>query len=347
MISVYKNKSEYFGFPIVTDGETIIGTEQKKITEIIENQLIASTNGIKCSVFVDGSYSLIDNSDGTYSVLLRSNVVDPAIMGLLNGGLVHTTEDILWENLQIGKVHYLYLQYSDGMFQNPSGFRVVATTTAKASSDELNLYLAQIDLTGDPNMDTYPDGKIYSADMALHMTDHLNPHGLQLLQDYLLIKKRLDIVLEDAGELGSAVYIDDKRGIGKPAIETTDEMRLKDKRCTVVMSDDNNTELTTTNKSIIGAVNELNTIRQVNHSVVSGGETGTDITIAGASEIVNVIVTQEVVNQSSSSTLSSSSSSTAVEYIGNYSVKFVDNVCTIYNDGALLLQMRVTVFYKV
>jgi len=54
--------------------------------------------------------------------------------------------------------------------------------------------MAVVDLRAEvPVIDTNPDGKVYSSDVARHASDSSNPHGLVLEQDELAIRTRLTL----------------------------------------------------------------------------------------------------------------------------------------------------------
>jgi len=54
-----------------------------------------------------------------------------------------------------------------------------------------------VDLRDGAKVDPYPDGKLYSDDMARHVGDAENPHGRTLTQDELVVRKKLILPTED------------------------------------------------------------------------------------------------------------------------------------------------------
>lgn len=163
----YKKKTLFFGIPIPGSKDTIQSAEEEKGRNIIENQLLASTKGLRCAVFEEGHFNVIDNHDGTYSVALSQARGVYALCGIVGGGYVESKDPILWDNLDGGTSHYLYVQYTEGMYANPEIFRTVSSITAKDDTNNGFLLMASVDLSGkEPTINTAPDGKIYSSDIV-------------------------------------------------------------------------------------------------------------------------------------------------------------------------------------
>jgi hypothetical protein len=180
------SKTDFFKIPYTNENE-------KLSANIIENQLVASTKGVFSSVFEDGEYRLIDNVDGTYSVMLVGTGENVALEGILYGGFVYCKDHILWENLQKGYLYHLYIKFTDNLYSDPTAFKAISKQTMKIDNKIFtHLYLASIDLrNGKTVIDTYPDGKLYSCDIASHSNDSKNPHGENLEQESLVITKSL------------------------------------------------------------------------------------------------------------------------------------------------------------
>lgn len=187
----YKYKTEFYGIPIVAEGQRLSEKEEIKKFNIIENQLLAATKGVMCCVFDDGDYDLIDNVDGTYSVMLISTGQSVALEGILRGGYCYSKEPIVWQGLRKGKVYHLYVSYTDRLYADETAFDVTFKETVAWPHNLMNyLYLAKVDLTGENKIiDSNPDGKIYANDIACHVNDVSNPHGNELHQDTLVVKK--------------------------------------------------------------------------------------------------------------------------------------------------------------
>jgi len=62
----------------------------------------------------------------------------------------------------------------------------------RMSEGENQLLMASVNLREtEPEINAYPDGKVYSKDIAKHVTDKENPHGRRLYQDELVVTERL------------------------------------------------------------------------------------------------------------------------------------------------------------
>jgi hypothetical protein len=250
----YSSRTDFYRIPIPLTGDIITGVDQQKTFNIIENQLLAGMKGLRTAVFAEGVYSVIDNGDSTYKVMLSSNG-SPAISGIVNGGLIETDTSIIWNGLSSGLIYYLYLVWKDETYQNPSDFTITSNTYL--IEDDTYLFIATLDLTdSSPVLNTSPTGKFYSWDMKDHIFDNDNPHGTTWIQDNLTIRKGLDISISDSSISGAVISIDDTRTTAYPEIESTGSLILKNAWSEVALSDESNPTFDTTNQTIIGAVNE-------------------------------------------------------------------------------------------
>lgn len=240
----YTKVTKYFQIPIVESGKPIEAAEEEKILTIVENQLMAARKGVNCCVFKDGAYTIIDNYDNSYHVILASNSSSPQLEGMINGGYVRTEEDIIWEGLIKGKEYYLYVQYKDGMYLDPSCFNVVFSDSIKRNDSYL--LLAYVDLRSEPTIDTNPDSKIYYSDLAQHILDSKDPHGETLEQTNIKVNEQIVCSCSNKTIIGGLLKFEDTRETEDAIIETDGEFIVKD----------SNT-LKTTSKSITGAINEL------------------------------------------------------------------------------------------
>jgi len=182
MAKPYK-KTPVFGIPYMQDGTFMSAAQEQRRANIIENQLLAGTKGIKCCVFQDGNYRVIDNYNGSRTVLLSRTGQNVSLEGVLNGGYCYTPEPIMWENLSSGRKYYLYVAATSHLYEDESAFTPVAKTLPYAHSIPTYLLLATLDLTGkSPILDAQPPGKFYANDLAKHTGDAQDPHGEHLQQ---------------------------------------------------------------------------------------------------------------------------------------------------------------------
>jgi hypothetical protein len=330
---MYKRKTPHYQIPVVAQGQRIQSDEEMRRATIVENQLIASTGGVKCAVFQDGHYRLREEEDGTYSVVLGSTGANMALMGTVYSGLAMTNRDVVWKGLVPGDIYRLYVRWTRKLFENPKSFRVLISKRDEPIANEQVLYLARVDMTdADPakfTIDRNPPGKVYSQDIARHSTDTEDPHGETLIQTNLEVREVLSA-----------------RRIVSPF-----ELVLADQHCEVKLSDDKNAELATENKTLVGGVNELKKgieeFAQASTSKVkllrveSAGRDGIMIEIPDASEIVHIEVHQLVQGR-----FVRGLGDIGVGYFGVDDTVDAASKCKIYNDGKTGIVLRVTAYYR-
>jgi hypothetical protein len=189
----YNQKTRYLGIPVVGYGNTIIPEVELRKYQIIENMLLAGTQGVRNVVFDDGSYRLEKESDGMFLVSLSATGASPSAEGMANGIYFKAPPQVVWGGLAAGFQHFLYLTTSVKTYADHEEVRAVSSIHPL----ENGLLMASAELrgAGPVSLDTYPDGKVYSADVARHVSDWENPHGRKLRQDELVVTGRL--VLSD------------------------------------------------------------------------------------------------------------------------------------------------------
>jgi hypothetical protein len=194
----YKFKTEFYGIPVVGQGDRIKSSVEKDKWTIVENQLLAANKGIFCSVFEEGEYRLVNNMNGSFTVMLSGTGQNWALMGILNGGLIHSNDPILWEGLRADTDYWLYAIYREGMFQNPKYFERSARQIRMSEDARRFLLLAKLNKDG--TIDTNPPGKVYSRDVATHVNDSDNPHGETLNQKEIVTRTVKHQVLDQYGQ---------------------------------------------------------------------------------------------------------------------------------------------------
>lgn len=315
MSNSYKNKTEFYGIPVIGKDQRLSEQEELKKFNIIENQLLAATKGVMCCVYEEGCYHLVDNIDGTYTVMLMSTGQNVALEGVVRGGYCYSKDPILWEVLRKGRVYHLYVAYTDKLYQDEYAFAVTSAEIPWAKDLMNYLYLAKVDLTqNEPILDTNPDGKIYSNDIACHVSDKINPHGEEVMQDSLIIKKL--VLQKDDGS--NVVLLNSSGGgvlnglIGEREIDrSVMEIHIP------------------SNKGLKKVMHETN------FELVSGGKNGIDFNVPGCHEVVSVNVSEKVSGVLPSFKLGQ----VAVDYGRS-------NLVKIYNSGDEGISMSVIVRYK-
>ena len=199
----YKQKTPHLGIPVVGNRDRIMPDVEMRKYTIIENMLIAGTQGLGEVVFDDGSYSLEKNGD-KYAVTVRAGGTYPSMHGIVGGFYFKAAAKVAWENLAPGHAHFLYVK---GTPQTPHDHSSVRLASSTVRLGKGSLLMASVDLREEtPEIDTNLDGKVYSADVARHAADTSNPHGVCFEQDELVIAKELRILAGALVEMEGSVF---------------------------------------------------------------------------------------------------------------------------------------------
>jgi hypothetical protein len=196
----YKQKTPHLAIPVVGRGDRISPDVEMRKYTIIENMLIAGTQGLTEVVFDDGSYSL-DKEGEEYSVSVRAGGTYPSMHGIVGGFYFKAAPKVAWDGLAPGRLHYLYVKATP---QTPHQNSSVRLTSSTVELGKGSLLMATVDLREEsPEVNPYPDGKVYSQDVARHASDTSNPHGRKVEQDEMVIAKALVLMEGAQVEIGS------------------------------------------------------------------------------------------------------------------------------------------------
>jgi len=192
-MKAYKQRTKYLNIPVVGLGDRIEPSQELKKYQIIENMLIAGTQGVQCVVFDDGDYSLEKETDTTYKVSCQATGTMPCAIGMVNGAYFNAHSRITWEGLKKGVQNWLYVRGYAKTFEDCTYIKTTSSIR-DLGSKKTHLLMAYVDLREEsPVLNVYPDGKVYSDDVARHALDNTNPHGRKLIQDELIINKNLQL----------------------------------------------------------------------------------------------------------------------------------------------------------
>lgn len=221
----YKNRTPYFGIPFPSSGQGIYESEERRKYTIIENMLIAGVQGLSDVVYDDGQYSLGIDAD-VATVSLQASFSYPSAEGLAGKAYFKARKEIKWEGMKRGGCYFLYIRPTTKTFEDPSDIRLVVSNRVLPPGAVL---MATLDWTGEsPILNSEPDGKVYSGDIAKHASDSVNPHGQNLEQDNLIVNEKLivrgDLILQSSIIGKKLVYMDIKSGGPKGVIVTTPDV---------------------------------------------------------------------------------------------------------------------------
>jgi len=188
----YKYKTPIFNLPYMGKEDILSEQEERRRAIIIENQLLAANKGIKNCIFEEGEYRVLDKGK-TRDVCLLTTGENISFMGIVNSAFCKTCKTIIWNNLIPNRIYYLYLKAKDNIYENCSSVLSIAKESTPYYDEHNATLLAKIKIGYDSyDLDINPDGKIYGQDILVHSSDTTNPHGENLVQDNLLIRKSLN-----------------------------------------------------------------------------------------------------------------------------------------------------------
>ena len=255
----YANSTGQFGIPYISSGERVSGASERDSALIIENLLRSAILGLgEAVVFSEGTYSYTVNADTTVTVTLTS-VIGRHNYYLLDGSAT-------WDSLPTGSVYYLYVQANSNTPKTLSDFNTTYSTSVVSS----DLLLATVDLTGAlPVIDTAPAGKLTESDIMTLLSTNTDPFGTILNQTTLNILSSLSVSLAtgqsvtvsqtSASSTGNPLRVYQANSSYSAIQAYAGELSFGDTRTVtegINLTDASNTAFNTTNKTIVGSVNE-------------------------------------------------------------------------------------------
>jgi hypothetical protein len=186
----YKQRTRFLGIPVVGNNDSIWPEVELKKYQIIENLLLAGLKGMQSCIFDEGDLCLEKNPNGEFYVVLRPIGIQPALEGIVGSAYFLVTDILKWDSLVVGKRYYLYVARTVHTFSDSSSVRAILSEYEQHG--KLNILVGTVDLTGDkPSLNRSPKGKVHIFDLTKHSTETENPHGSNIIQDELLIRKKL------------------------------------------------------------------------------------------------------------------------------------------------------------
>lgn len=188
----YKQKTKQLGIPVVGERDSIWPEIELQKYQIIENLLIAGLKGMQNCIFDEGDLALEKKPDGSLFVIMRPCGIKPVLEGVVGGAYFLVKDALVWDNLNLGKVYYLYVSRTVHTYSDSSSVR--AFVSEYEQDNKISILVGIVDLKSNtPCLDRNPEGKILSRDVSQHLTDEENPHGKVLIQDEVVIRNRLTI----------------------------------------------------------------------------------------------------------------------------------------------------------
>ena len=311
MKKTYKQETPILGIPVLGYKDKILPEVELYRWTIIENMLIAGTQGVRECVFDDGYYRLVKTSDDTYDVIVGATGGQPdAAHGMVSGTYFKTASELRWKDLKNNNKYWLYLRGTTATIVNPAAVRAVISRHRLAETDNC-LLMASVNLReGEPVVNPFPDGKVYSKDIARHVSDKENPHGRRLYQDELVITDNL-VLRNQNGDSPTIEVEVDGEVVKLPA------------------------------NMLPGAIAELAGRAVEIIDFESFGPEGGVIEVPNRSKVINVTVTRRVVGS-----FKGDAGEIAVGYFGEDEKADVANEFVVYNSGEEGLPMKAMVFCR-
>jgi hypothetical protein len=193
----YKQRTKFFGIPVVGDGDGVWPEVELRKYQIIENLLVAGLKGMKSCIFDEGDMTLEKRQDGSFSAVMRPSGNAPALEGIAGNAYFLVSDAIVWDNLQAGKIYYLYATRTPHTFSDASSLRAFAS---EYEQGKLSVLVGIADLRASkPCVNRNPSGKVVIDDLMEHPLQGENPHGKSLIQDEIIVRKSL--VLGDGEDM--------------------------------------------------------------------------------------------------------------------------------------------------
>lgn len=197
----YKQRTKVLGIPVVGYGDRVWPEVELKKYQLLENMLLAAMKGIDNCLFEEGDMVLNKLEGGTFSVTLHPIGVTRSAVGILGGTYFSAPPSVEWNNLDVGKIYYLYLTKTAKTLVDPTSIRTFTSEYAKEVRG--TILMGIVDLKNDPpSLERYPDDKLYTSDLAEHLLDAQNPHGDSISQDELTISKKLNLDVTAEVQIG-------------------------------------------------------------------------------------------------------------------------------------------------
>lgn len=302
----YKQCTRRLKIPVHGNGDPLSPPVEMQRFQVIENMLLAGTKGIRNCVFDDGLFELNPDTDSTYVATLRATGHSPSAIGMVGGSYFEASPIISWTGLKKGYFYYLYLRATGKTFED---FNSVNAVSSQYTIEGDNLLMGTADCRSDqPKLEPYPDGKLYSGDLAQHVNDVENPHGRELLQDVLYVGQKLVLHSPEGNSAEIEVLVD-----GNP--------------------------VTVPASAIPGAVAELAGRKVVTIDFETAGTAGRIIEVKDVGKIVYVHASRCLAKG-----LQGALGEAVVGYFGSDPALHLPNEFSFYNTGDSGLSMRALIY---
>ena len=190
----YKFKTQFYRIPVMGEGDMLTEEQEWIQMSTIDNLLQAAMFGCRKAYLEEGSYSIEwDRNHSSCHLHIRPSLQDGySLLGIINGRLFSSMEDISVGTLYADAVYHVYVEYQNGLETDAQCFSVNAYISPQKEND-CRMKLCVVDTTeGDGKVDADVN-KIYAKNILAHTMDSTNPHGRVQAQDELQVKESLSV----------------------------------------------------------------------------------------------------------------------------------------------------------
>ena len=188
----YSSRTSKYNIPVPRTGDIIESTEEKRIAEIIEHQLIGAITAHSggSGVIAEGTYVATFVSDNSTVTLSTNAQTSYSLESFIDKVYQRTNKTLIWDALTNNDTHYLFailIEDPDNGLSSRQFGDVKAISNTSGSIPANGILLAVVTITGSSiSLNITPTTKKYIYTVAEHMSISNNPHGTLLQQNVIL-----------------------------------------------------------------------------------------------------------------------------------------------------------------
>jgi hypothetical protein len=195
----YSGQTDKYQIPYPQQGDIIQADEEKRVVEIIENQILGGIRSFSGGngIIREGLYTSINNGDGTFTInLIANNPINyPAIEAYISQIYVKSVSTISWTTVPDDSVNYLFINLVESSTLSSRQNGQVATTFSTSPTIPSDaLILAQVTIASSVvTITTSVTGRIDIPLLSDHIADNIDPHGA-LLEQTTIVTSGIDVL---------------------------------------------------------------------------------------------------------------------------------------------------------
>ena len=189
----YRYKTQFYRIHVMGEGDILTEEQEWIQMSTIDNLLQASMFGCRKAFLEEGRYALEWNEAHTecWLKIRPFNSGGYSLMGLLNGRLFMSLDEISVGTLYGDATYHVYVEYENGLETDSGCFGVRAYLSRQEEWDG-RMKLCVVSTHGEGSVDLDVN-KVYAKNILSHTMDSTNPHGKVLSQDELRVSESLTV----------------------------------------------------------------------------------------------------------------------------------------------------------